>query len=859
MRPLRPALALCATVVLASAGTAQHDPARPDPTHDQSTAPPSELLPFDLTVPEFEPAPPDGWPSSSQVHVDPYALDAPAPGASGNALSARDAFPGLAGRLSVDAMLTGPLVDVDRSGEAWARVRHMRAHLDGQGMEVLPVFGRRSQREWPVRFDLASARVGDQAIDVTPVSGPEASERQLVLRRGGLREVYLLDVESVEQTFVFDELPGAGALVLEIGVTTDLLADSGEALVFRHATLGEVEYGAAFAVDAAGRRIPVERTFDGETITLTVPPDFVETASLPLTVDPVVSTRSLGNSFADDRSPDVTFAGRPLRYFVVWEEFTSATNADCYVTSFDLATAQHALIEVDISAAYWDSPRIAYVPANDRLLVVASVTDDGPGTGNGHVGGRILNAASESAVGPALFVSPVGSEKVEPDVGGTNFLGTSSNHFLVAWSRIVNSTTSNLEYRVIDWTGLPVTAVFSVVTAQNARVRRPAISESHGDANLAGDFWTLAWIRDDVGLGTGQLWGRRVVFNGSFNVGAGSFLIDASSMCRNVSVTSRLDEPVPGIGDRPSIVAYEKRVLGFPARQSIFVRAVVDGAALSESAVSEEMEDFRGTLNQTRPSIGTDGRGFILTYSEDFFGGPGTGDLDMYMCSGHLHREQNDASIALAERHQLMGGTLWPETDGRVAMVQDGRIDSADDDGMCVWTKDTAASSNGGEINLAYLDIATTPSVSSRAVGRQYCNANRNSTGSPIFPTSSWLWILGDQSLGTPHSALCLDMPLMSFGYLTCSRVSGNVNMPGGSQGRLCLGGSIGRYVNQIVSSGTSGSIETGIDPLSLPQPTGLVAAQPGERWNFQVWHRDVANGLATSNFSNACAVTFRP
>ena len=46
---------------------------------------------------------------------------------------------------------------------------------------------------------------------------------------------------------------------------------------------------------------------------------------------------------------------------------------------------------------------------------------------------------------------------------------------------------------------------------------------------------------------------------------------------------------------------------------------------------------------------------------------------------------------------------------------------------------------------------------------------------------------------------------------------------------------------------------------MSLPQPMGTVAAQGGETWYFQLWHRDVVNGNASSNFSNACALYFLP
>ena len=83
--------------------------------------------------------------------------------------------------------------------------------------------------------------------------------------------------------------------------------------------------------------------------------------------------------------------------------------------------------------------------------------------------------------------------------------------------------------------------------------------------------------------------------------------------------------------------------------------------------------------------------------------------------------------------------------------------------------------------------------------------------------------------------------------------------MPGGSQGVLCLGGAIGRFVapTQVQDSGATGTFSLVLDVFDIPQPTGAVAIQPGTTWNFQAWHQDVVGGAATSNFTDATSVTF--
>ena len=97
-----------------------------------------------------------------------------------------------------------------------------------------------------------------------------------------------------------------------------------------------------------------------------------------------------------------------------------------------------------------------------------------------------------------------------------------------------------------------------------------------------------------------------------------------------------------------------------------------------------------------------------------------------------------------------------------------------------------------------------------------------------------------------------------SFGFFQTSVTQGLTVKPGGSQGNLCLGGSIGRYVGpgQIMNSGSTGSFTLVLDLNAVPTPTGYVAVQPGDTWNFQAWHRD-ANPGPTSNFTDAVSVTF--
>jgi hypothetical protein len=152
------------------------------------------------------------------------------------------------------------------------------------------------------------------------------------------------------------------------------------------------------------------------------------------------------------------------------------------------------------------------------------------------------------------------------------------------------------------------------------------------------------------------------------------------------------------------------------------------------------------------------------------------------------------------------------------------------------------------------LEVRGTPGAGS--LGTPYCApAVVNSTGSPGVLAAD-----GDTSASANDVTLTAsDLPQQSFGFFLTSRTQGLIANPGGSQGVLCLGGSIGRYVGpgQIQNSGTTGEISLVLDLTNTPQPAGSVAVLPGETWNFQAWYRDVAGGVPTSNFTSAVAIAF--
>ncbi len=141
-------------------------------------------------------------------------------------------------------------------------------------------------------------------------------------------------------------------------------------------------------------------------------------------------------------------------------------------------------------------------------------------------------------------------------------------------------------------------------------------------------------------------------------------------------------------------------------------------------------------------------------------------------------------------------------------------------------------------------------------IGSNYCVPNANSTGAIAVTSAEG----SDLAASNDVTLSASGVPASTFGFFLVSQSAGFVANPAGSAGNLCLGGSIGRYVGpgQVQTSGASGSFSLAIDLTSTPQPSGLVSIRQGETWFFQTWFRDMAGGVATSNFSNGLELVFR-
>ena len=135
-----------------------------------------------------------------------------------------------------------------------------------------------------------------------------------------------------------------------------------------------------------------------------------------------------------------------------------------------------------------------------------------------------------------------------------------------------------------------------------------------------------------------------------------------------------------------------------------------------------------------------------------------------------------------------------------------------------------------------------------------YCSpAVTNSSGNPGIIGFYGSTVATDNTFGLTVNQL----PPNQFGYFLCGTARDFIFAPGGSQGNLCLGGTIGRFnaLSEIRNSGLFGLFDLQPDLTNFPtNPAQPVLA--GQTWTFQCWYRDF-NPFSTSNFTDALEVVF--
>lgn len=136
------------------------------------------------------------------------------------------------------------------------------------------------------------------------------------------------------------------------------------------------------------------------------------------------------------------------------------------------------------------------------------------------------------------------------------------------------------------------------------------------------------------------------------------------------------------------------------------------------------------------------------------------------------------------------------------------------------------------------------------SVGSTACSANMNSTGAAATLEAFGSAVVGDDrfvltAAGVPHE---------QFGFFLASKTLGFQPLGGSSQGILCLGGSVLRIDQTVLTDRGTGAVSLRPDLGDLADGNPVVA---GDTWHFQLWFRE-SSPFSSSNTSAALSVTFQ-
>ena len=720
-------------------------------------------------------------------------------------------------------------------GALWARGRAYKASADGDGFTYIPFLGSRASRNWPVRFEVSGATVGDEKLELAPRATVRREGHRFLLDRGAVEAVYDLELDQVEQVFHVRTGALAGDLVLTLDLETDLdVAPAAGGLRFTGPE-GGVNYGAAFALDGAGGHTPIRTTLRAGSLELTVPAALVAERGGEVVIDPVLTSwGSLLILAGDALEFDVAYDRDSDQYGLAFESPYSLSDSDVYLSLLATDGTVASVAVIDFTSRDWRDPAVASMNGDDTMLVVATQT----GTNWDTINARLYEVptmtvtSSFEVAGFGVFGGSTYSN-ARPDVGG-NATTASGGEYLVCWERTFDSDNSTVPRCVtVDSSGIVGSINLDLLPSDpEAACSSVRVSKSTGNpANV--NVWNVAFAYENTATGEAEIRSAQLNAAGQLVAGPNNVLtLGTGSVLGDLAVSNAI------LGDAPSptyIITYDD-LLGTSDED---VRVIVCQDAVGQRDFDlTEREHGNESATQSKTSVATTRDEFIVCYAE-LVGS----EWINFVTTLDLVEGDN---LAISERRTLLGPSNTGLLNGGPAMASRFSGGFAASRQLAIaWPVEDA----GGQYNPAGVHFTASNAFSP---AWQYCDGVANSTGDRGF-----LRLEGSRSAITNKLAVASALPPGQFCLLVGADGFADIPMVGGSSGTLCLGGSLGRY-NSLITAADAGGVATfPIDVTALPQGNGPAPAVPGSNFQWQLWYRDLSGGVPTSNFTNAVTILF--
>jgi hypothetical protein len=762
-------------------------------------------------------------------------LSAPAP----RAAAGQPTAPTQIARSTAGFRIDRVLYDEPGDAALWARGAGYKACFSKESTLYVPCFGSAAPRNFPLALRVAHVSVAGTELGFDAQASPVRTGDRVSYDRSAFVERYDVALDALEQSFVFDELPVRGEIVVRIAATSELARRAtSEALEFSN-ELGTVRYGRATVIDAAGVSAPAATTLTDEGIEIRVAASFVEHAQLPLTIDPLVTTFLVnGNLSSSSMLSDVAYDATTASYLCVFESEASATDHDVFFTILSGAGDVVHFDALDFTSENWTHPHVANNRYSHQFLAIVEVGSEGGGARQ--IRGLTIDSPTGAKSGLIAVSGTDAGDNEHASVGGDPS-GSPQSCYAVVWENDLAGA-SDIKARLVTTNGALVGAGTICIDCSAAIDAKPSISKSNMGAN-----WNIAWQREV--FAKHDIAGCQLQADGV--ISAPTFMIDVS--------TADDTEPsaTSSIGTYgPWLVAFQRQNAG----HHDIVAWVVSGSTPTSYAYlsAEENLNGSGTLNedQIHPSADCDGRAFVVAYAESV--NSSVSNRDIYAMTVGLVGSQP----RVAESHQLMVGT--PPFQDYPAITSCGESGGPQQRFMLSWMNGSQAA---GEPTGALYDASPFTSFCvpgfdavacpcgnpSSAFGRG-CN-NSSSTGGAQLSAAGVPSLANDSvqltSNGEKPTALSI------FGQGNAIVASGT---PFG-QGVRCAGGALKRLYTKTAFGGSVSAPSSGDPSISLRSAAVGDPIAPGSARYYYVYYRDpiVLGGCpAASTFNSTQTVQTR-
>lgn len=556
------------------------------------------------------------------------------------------------------------LHDQDEFGRHIAVGNSYKLIVDSEGARYYPRFGARAERNFPIHF----------AFPGTPSSASRIGDR-IVIERQGFTEIYDLSLDVVEQSFLVPKRFADGDLDFRIPLLTDLpaLESAGSGLRFGRDDLGEVVYGDATILDAAGNRVHAKSQRIDGAIRIVVPDVFLDRAVFPIVIDPLIETIPVDTGTDNMRNPDVAYSESLNVFVVVYERVNSAVDTDLLQRRYEVDGDFLDLVLLAGTADSETEPAVAHAGGN---FMTAWFNIDSV-TGAARIKGR-NRVAGSSSLGSIFNVSGLTQgETTPPDIGGTS-ASTPFPFFVVYGVTSAPVILNNDSVASVRVSSAGNTEIGTTVSASDP-LTHPRVNQ-HAKA---GGVWLVTYEMEDNPLFGGpehDIGGVVVDPQTGTSLGTPFVITDSANL-----VDATPDVGGDGID---LLVAWSTRASGadadLVAQRYRWTSSLTPlGGAFSLTALDHTGND---TLDQLDPQVGYDGVRFVVGYRET---APGFDTFDLYASTFFATGTDAFSGSQLAlEKHATIAKTSTVEID--LAITSCG-IDQAGLH-LLAWTQQIAPS-----------------------------------------------------------------------------------------------------------------------------------------------------------------------